>query len=131
VRENLTVLEGKIGKFWAVENGGAIQLVSVYRIFWKPLPQSKEAGTVERYEGYFYCLSDLPDPARFVSELLLLDSEAEVIYFKLGDVGEIGTLLGNASTRAQVDEKGYTLKLGNIVDSSHEPPVQQKSRNTP
>jgi hypothetical protein len=97
-----------------MKNGTHVQRVSVYRVVWKPLPKSKEAARMARYEGYFYCLEDLHDHARLLSDLLLGD-ECEIIDFKFSEVGEIGKLLGKASTRTRIDEKGYALKLGTIV----------------
>ena len=95
-------------------------MVTTYRVYAQPLPDSKDAETIARYEGYFFCLSNRPDPKRLLSELLLREN-AEVILMEQEAIGEIEYTLGTASHRAIVDEKGCSWAWGKTVRFSELP----------
>ena len=88
--------------------------VLLYLVFAIPIPGSKKCGIVSRYDGYFFCLADNPDPIRLLSELLA-KQDAEILVAHHAATGEIGCLRDGAANRDQIIESGYALVLGKKV----------------
>jgi len=88
--------------------------ILLYLVFAMPKPGSKKYGIVSRYDGYFLCLADNPDPTHLLSELLA-KKDAEILLAHRAATGEIGCLRGGVVNRDQIIEHGYALVLEKTI----------------
>jgi len=81
--------------------------VVLYRIYASPLARSKDFLTVKRYQGYFACAADDPNPAETISKHLAKYGDAELVLMEIDTIGEIDHVLGTCGgSRSIFDEHG-------------------------
>ena len=80
--------------------------VNLYRIFARPMAGSRHANKIERYDGYFACFADDPNPAATAMRVLAHDDNAELISIRLEETGEIDDILAHGGSRGRFDKGG-------------------------
>jgi len=86
-------------------------LVTVYRVYFIPVPRSEISSLFQFQEGLFYCMSNKPKPELLLAEL---NPHWEIVQMDVDAVGDAQRKLGHASTRVEFDKKGYVFKLTKV-----------------